>query len=222
MWDYPILFSSILLPGGQTHLQQLLFELLQLRQVELTEQVGYWVQVFSFPACSILSVHLGHRGAAVQVAVAAVAVFSVGAGQDGAAGHAGPVGSVGVLGELEALDAGDGECQVGSGSVHAVAQAEVVGQLLPQVVLLLALALQGVQGLLQLTFRDVFQAQGVFQLTVQQHCLLLHHFDFVFQPFILNLREKHRKKNIYPEPNLMLRMGYANAWPFCWRPQTCG
>lgn len=179
-------------PGRQTHLQQLLLELLQLGQVELAEQVGDWMQVFSFPASSILSVHLG------QVAAAAIAVVSVGAGQDGAAGPDGAVGSagsVGVLGELEALDGGDGERQVGSGSVHAVAQAEVVGQLLPQVVFLLALALEGVQGLLQLTCRDVLQAQGVFQLTVQQHRLLLHHFDFMFQPFVLNLKEKHREEN---------------------------
>lgn len=60
-----------------THLQQLLFELLHLRQVELTEQVWHRVQGFSFPAWSVVSIYLSQPRGGVQVAVAAVAVLTV-------------------------------------------------------------------------------------------------------------------------------------------------
>lgn len=132
-----------------THLQQLLFELLHLGQVELTEQV--WDEALSLSARPVVPVHLGQPRSIVEVTVAAVAVLNVAVsgGADAA------VASVGLLGELEPLDAGDGEGQVGPGSVDAVAQADVVGQFFPQVVLLLALGLQGVQRFLQLPLRDV-------------------------------------------------------------------
>lgn len=60
-----------------THLQQLLFELLYLRQVELTEQVWHRVQGFSFPAWSVVSIYLSQPRGCMQVAVAAVAVLTV-------------------------------------------------------------------------------------------------------------------------------------------------
>lgn len=162
-----------------THLQQLLFELLHLGQVELTEQV--WDE-----AGSVVPVHLSQPRPIVEVTVAAVAVLHV-AVSSGADADVGAVGSVGLLGELEPLDAGDGEGQVGPGSVDAVAQAEVVGQFFPQVVLLLALSLQGVQRFLQLTLGDFLQAQCVFQLAVEEDGLLLQHLDFMFQSLVLHL-----------------------------------
>ncbi|TNN85098.1 hypothetical protein EYF80_004752 [Liparis tanakae] len=122
-------------------------------KVELTKQVGHGVQAVAFPARSVVPVHLSQSGARVDVAVAAVAVLIVAVGsRDGAA-----VGPVGVLGELEALNASDSERQMGPGAVDTVAQADVVGQFLSQIVLLLTLTLEGIQGLLQLTLRDVLQ-----------------------------------------------------------------
>lgn len=149
------------------------------------------MQVFSFPAWSVVPIHLSQPGACVKVAVAAVAVLTVAiSSRDGAA--VGTIRAVGLLGELEALDASDGERQMGSCSVDAVTQAEVVGQLLPQIVLLLALTLEGIQGLLQLTLRNVLQTQCVFQLTVEKDSLLLEDFNFMFQPLILNLRRSRK------------------------------
>lgn len=157
---YPLCSHSVyfnllwdLLPFLETHLQQLLFELLHLRQVELTEQVGHGVQAVAFLVRSVVPVHFSQSVVCVNVAVAAVAVLIVAVGsRDGAA-----VGPVGVLGELEALNASDSERQMGPCAVDTVAQADVVGQFLSQIVLLLALTLEGIQGLLQLTLRNVLQ-----------------------------------------------------------------
>lgn len=154
-------------------LQHLLFQLLHLRQIELAEQVGH--EPLPFPARPVVAVHFRQASVAVEVTVAAVAVLHVAVGCGVAA-----VCGVGLFWELEALDAGDGEGQVGPRSVNAVRQADVVGQLLPQVVLLLALALQGVQRFFQLALRDLLQAQSIFQLAVEQDRLLLQDLDFMF------------------------------------------
>lgn len=178
-----------------THLQQLLFELLHLRQVELTEQVRHWVQTFPFPALTVVPAHLRQHRACVEVAVVTVAVLIVAVGnRDGAA--VGRVGTVCLLGELQAFDARDGERYMGPGAVDAIAQAEVVGQLLPQVVLLLTLTLERIQGLLQLSSGDFFQPQCVLQLAVEEDGLLLQHLDFMFQPFILHLRRGGEEERI--------------------------
>lgn len=88
------------------------------------------------------------------MAIAAVAILTVSHRDDAAVGT---IRSIGLLRELEALNTCDGERQMSSCSVDAVTQVEVVGQLLPQIVLLLPLTLQGIQGLLQLTLRNVLQ-----------------------------------------------------------------
>lgn len=83
----------------------------------------------------------------MQVAVAAVAVLTVAISSlDGAT--VGTIRNIRLFWELEALNASDSEHEMGSCSVDAVTQAEVVGQLLPQIVLLLTLTLEGIQGLL--------------------------------------------------------------------------
>lgn len=68
---------------------------------------------------------------------------------------------------------------MGPRSVHAVTQTEVVGQLLPQIVLLLPFTLEGIQGLLQLTLRNVLQTQCIFQLTIKKNGLLLQDFNLM-------------------------------------------
>lgn len=136
------------------------------------------MQVFPFPAGPVLSVDLGHPIAGVKVAIAAVAVLAAPVGgRDGAA--VGGVGGVALLVEFDALHSGDGERQMGPRPVHALAQTEVVGQLLPQVVLLLPFALQSVQGLLQLTLGNVLQTQRIVQLAVEKNGFLLQNFNFV-------------------------------------------
>lgn len=72
-------------------------------------------------------------------------------------------------------------------SIDAVTKAQVVGQLFPQIVSLLPLTLEGIQGLLQLTLSNVLQTQRIFQLTVEENGLLFQDFYFMLQSFIFNL-----------------------------------
>lgn len=83
-----------------------------------------------------------------------------------------------------------GEGQVRAARVRHVAHAQVVHQLVAQVPLLLALVLQGVEGLLQLCLGDVLQPHRLVQLAVQELRLLRQHLGIVLQGLVLHLGEE--------------------------------
>lgn len=96
-----------------------------------------------------------------------------------------------------------------------VAQAQVVEQLSPEVVLLLALALHRLQRLLQLTLGDVLQTHGVLELALQDLRLLLQDLELVLQALKLHLEEQQeRGEEPVEEPVEQVR-----TW-FCLRVDT--
>lgn len=72
--------------------------------------------------------------------------------------------------------------------IQSVSDVHVVGKLFPQGSLQLALGLDGLQGLTELTLGDLFQADGVLQLAVEELGVLLQPTDLVFQTLKLHLR----------------------------------
>ena len=74
--------------------------------------------------------------------------------------------------------------------VQGVPNGHVVGQLLPQGGLELALRLDGLQGLSQLPLGDLLQAHRILQLAVQELCVLLQTPDLVLQALELHLERQ--------------------------------
>lgn len=71
--------------------------------------------------------------------------------------------------------------------IQSVSNVHVVGKLLPQGSLQLALSLDGLQGLTELTLSDFLQADGILQLAVEKLGVLLQPPDLVFQTLKFHL-----------------------------------
>lgn len=71
--------------------------------------------------------------------------------------------------------------------IQGVSDVHVVGELFPQGSLQLALRLDGLQGLAELTLSDFFQADGILQLAVEKLGVLLQPPDLVFQTLKFHL-----------------------------------
>lgn len=71
--------------------------------------------------------------------------------------------------------------------IQSVPDVHVVGELFPQGSFQLALGLDGLQRLTQLSLRDLFQADGILQLAVEELSVLLETTDFMLQTLKLNL-----------------------------------
>lgn len=80
--------------------------------------------------------------------------------------------------------------------IERVSDVHVVGELLPQGRLQLALRLDGLQGLAQLTLGDLLQTDGLLQLAVEKLGVLLQAADLVLQTLKFHLREKGREKGL--------------------------
>lgn len=79
--------------------------------------------------------------------------------------------------------------------IERVSDVHVVRELLPQGRLQLALRLDGLQGLAQLTLGDLLQTDGLLQLAVEKLGVLLQAADLVLQALEFHLREKKGKSS---------------------------
>lgn len=79
--------------------------------------------------------------------------------------------------------------------IQSVSDVHVVGELFPQGGLQLALRLDGLQGLAELTLSDFLQADGVLQLAVEKLGVLLQPPDLVFQTLKFHLGHGEKALN---------------------------